>query len=175
MKILEKSFHYSAVFAGIVLFVVAILITVDTIVRAIFVSTIPGVYEITEVSFLILSLMAFGLTQFRDKSIRIDVLANSIKNKTVLGLLDMLNSVVVFIFALIILRIGVMEWINAVEKNYSRAGIVRIPSVVHLSFFVIGSFLLGMSAICSFVMSVLKIRSRGDDKSQGKSDGKAEA
>jgi TRAP-type C4-dicarboxylate transport system permease small subunit len=153
LKKLEKIFNISGSIGGIVLFCVAVLITLDTLVRFIFNKSIVGVYEITEVSFLVLSFMAFAVTQYRENNIRIDILQTRIKKGRFYYFLNILNDIVVFIFFAIVIRGGMEAWRDAYVNHYERSGIVAIPDAIHLSFVVLGSLLMLIATICTIVKS----------------------
>jgi hypothetical protein len=81
-RLLEKIYSASATVGGGALFIISLLITADVLIRWLAGKPIGGVFEITEVAFLIIVFLSMAFTQYSNRQIRIDILYTLLnKNK----------------------------------------------------------------------------------------------
>ncbi|MGI6452222.1 MAG: TRAP transporter small permease [Syntrophomonadaceae bacterium] len=153
-RLLERVCSVSATVGGVILFVVALLITVDVFIRWLVGKPIGGVFEITEVAFLMMVFLSIAFTQYSNRQIRIDILY-SLLNEKVRSFLDVINGLVSLIFFGILFWTGTEEFIIAMNEHYVRRGLVEIPTIIPLSFLVFGSILM-----CITLLFIIAVNSR---------------
>lgn len=151
-KKLEEIYRVAAASGGAILFIIAVLVTVDVIIRKVISRPILGVFEVTEVSFLIIFFLAIAHTQNMGRQIRIDILYTTLKEKTQC-FLDIVNYFACLIFFGILLWSGFRETVLSITQHYVRRGIVEIPSAIPLSFLVLGCIMM-----CVHLLTVLPER-----------------
>jgi TRAP-type C4-dicarboxylate transport system permease small subunit len=127
-RLLEKIYSASATVGGGALFIISLLITADVLIRWLAGKPIGGVFEITEVAFLIIVFLSMAFTQYSNRQIRIDILY-TLLNKKIRSLFDVINGIAGLIFFGILLWTGTEEFIIAMNGNYVRRGLVEIPTL----------------------------------------------
>ena len=152
-RFLERISYWSGVFAGVSLFAMAVLISVDVFKRWITVKPFPGIFEFSEIGFLIITFVAYPLTEHLGRQMSIDLLTTRIKGRASY-LVKAWVSIVGLFFWAALLWLGIGEWVYAYEVGDIRRGLIGIPTVIHLSFLAYGVFLVCLGLLNSFVRSV---------------------
>jgi TRAP-type C4-dicarboxylate transport system permease small subunit len=141
LKALGKINWTAAALGGFLLFFLSFLITVDVLVRWIFGRPFVGVFETSEVIFLVLTFMAAGLTQQAGRQMRVEILVSRLHGKPK-DIVNVFADLLGLSFFSLLLWEGCSEWIDAWNGHFVRRGMIEIPNTIHLGFLVIGSLLL---------------------------------
>ena len=141
MRVLEKIYRWSAAFAGIVLFGLALMITTDVTIRWVTGKPILGVFEFSELSFLILTFLALALLEHRGREMRVDLFVSRIKGRPG-SLLAAITALLGLGFWGIIVWQGGTDWLQAYAIHDRRQGLIEVPSIIHLGFLTFGTSLL---------------------------------
>lgn len=137
---LERLLKGAAQLGGVLLLVLASMITVDVFVRWITGRPIIGVFEIAEILLLVTTFLAMGLLHYRNRELRVDLLSGRARGVTA-RVLSSLDSLLALAFFALLLWSGIREWQDAVAYGAVRRGLVEIPSTVPIGGLVIGVFL----------------------------------
>ncbi len=135
---LERIYKGLATFGGWLLFGLALLITVDVLARWILGKPLGGVFEVAEISLLVVIFISLAFTQYSNRQIRIDILYSRLNPKP-RGVLDIVNCLACLLFFGILLVTGGQELVAAVKGSYVRRGLVEIPLSIPFSFLVFGT------------------------------------
>lgn len=154
MKSLRKAFEAAGALGGIILFAMALLVTTDVFYRFLTNRTITGVYEMCEIGFLMTTFCTLGVTQIRNKAIRIDIVQTKIKKGRFYYVLEVFNVLVSMFFFFVVTYIGFGEVAKAAQKGLTRGGIINIPLTIPYTFMVVGSIIMLVSLLCTLYISV---------------------
>ncbi len=156
MKVLEQVYRWSARFAGAVLFLLAVMITADVMKRWITGKPIIGVFEISEVSFLILTFMALGLLKYLDREMIVDPIRARIKGRPKYALTIFAALLGLFFWGFIT-WLGWGDWLRAYQIHDVHMGLVAIPLVLPLAFLVFGSALLCINLLTDIIINLQRL------------------
>ena len=147
---LEKIYWVAAVIGGTFLFFLSFLITADILVRWLYGRPFVGVFEASEVIFLVSTFLAAGLVQHTGRQMRVEILVSRIKGKG-RYFFDALADLLALAFFLVLLWEGSTEWLEAWQGHFVRRGMIEIPNTIHLGFLIFGA----LSLCSSFLIGVL--------------------
>jgi TRAP-type C4-dicarboxylate transport system permease small subunit len=156
LAILEKIYRIAAILAGVFLFIISFLITIDVLVRWIYGKPFVGVFEVSEVVLLIATFLAAALVQHTGKQMRVEILVMRLKGKK-RYLFDAWADLLGFIFIGLLCWEGIFEWVDAWQGNFLRRGMIEIPNTIHLGFLVVGSSLLALTFLTGLVVSLCRL------------------
>ena len=144
--------------AAIILFMMC-LTTMDVVLRYVFNSPLPGVYELQEFMLVGVVFLALAYIQSLKGHIYVDLLTNrfSERGQAVLGILS--NSVSLLIFALITWQGGLRAW-TAVVSGQRREGLISYPLWPAKWILAIGAGFFCLRLALDIVMDFRKLRTR---------------
>lgn len=156
VSIFQTIFSLCAEISSLLIFFIVILITGDVFGRYALGSPIPGTFEITEALLVLIVFLAYAHTEATGHNIRIQLIDKRIseRQKTILDLLA--YSLGMFIFGVILWQAWAQAYIS-LEINQRMSGLLRLPLWPAKFAVVLGSFLLVVQFIISFITSINKI------------------
>lgn len=145
--------------SGLGLFLLAVMITSDVLVRWLTGRPIIGVFEIAEVLFVLVTFLAVALVYQDDRQLRVDALSGLARGRTAASL-RLLDGVAGLLFFGVVVWTGGAEWLKAYLGGFLRRGLVEIPSAILLGFIVFGSLLLCAVLLAIVAASVRRLIAR---------------
>ncbi len=167
-RVLERLLIYSAWVSGIALFCLAAMITVDVFVRWLTGRPFIGVFEVSQVILVVVTFLAIGLVQYRQRQLRVDIFSARAKGLSA-RLLTVLDCVIGLAFFGLLLWTGGMEWVKAYTGEYLRRGMVEIPTAIPLAFLVIGTFFMCLTLLFRLITALFgnaEAERTGDQRSE---------
>lgn len=153
---LDKIYRTLSNIGGAFLLALAIMVTLDVIVRSATGKPFTGVFELSRLFLLMSFSLAIAPVSFFDCHLRVDIFSGNFtgRARTAATLLDRIATIVVFAM---MVWVGCTEWLHAYRGSFLQPGIVEIPTVVPLGFLVFGSF-----AVCATILYQMLQRSADD-------------
>jgi len=148
LKVLGRIHRWNTAIAGSILFLMAIVISVDILKRWLTGRPFVGIFEFTEVGFLVLSFLAFGLVEHSGRQMRVDLVSDRIQGRPG-HLLRAITGILGLGFWGIILWKGSGDWLRAYQIHDVRQGMIQLPSITYLGVLVYGTFLVCVTLIHS--------------------------
>ncbi len=142
-----------AVANGIVLLVLATMITTDVLVRWVAGRPIVGVFEFAEILLVPVIFFVLPLVQFTNRQIRVDGLSAQARGRSLAALRFLDQVLGLFLFGLL-LWAGSEYWLEAWRGDYVGQGMLQIPSVIPMGFLVFGTFLMCVTLLFLLARSV---------------------
>ena len=109
----------SGIISGLLFFFLSVAITLDVLVRWIVGKPIVGVFEFSQIVFLICTFMVLGLVQNRERHIRVDILIAMLKGRSRHIMEAFVRLMGLSLFT-ILLYVGCKEWLAAPDKEVVR-------------------------------------------------------
>lgn len=139
---------------GLILMLLAVMVTADVTVRAATGRPFTGVFELTRLFLLIAVCLALAPVQYFDAHLRVDILSVRFKGaaRTLSTMLDRILTLVAF---------GMIGWVAAKEGfrafsgGFLQPGIIQIPSYIPLAF-----VLFGTVSVCITVLFTVLLHRR---------------
>jgi TRAP-type C4-dicarboxylate transport system permease small subunit len=108
------------------IFVTMLLVTVDVVMRYVFNSPIPGVYNIVELLMIGIVFLAVATVQTHREHVKVELFTSWLTQRTQTAL-DIFGSIAgLFIFSIMTWQGARLAWRSWVEQDYSM-GIVHVP------------------------------------------------
>ena len=132
--------------SAILLYVLAILVTVDVTHRWFMGRPVAGVFEVSEVLLLAITFLAIAGVQASDRQLSVDILTAGVKGrrKSALRLVDALAAL---LFFLVLLWTGWADLRESISMGLQGSGLVRIPTAIPLGLLVFGSLAMTVTLI----------------------------
>jgi len=126
-RFLSRLFEGAATIGAIGLIAIALMITIDVFVRWATGRPIVGVFEFSGVLLVMVTFLPLGMVLFTNQQLRVDIILELVKNKTVavLGLVDVAIGLIVFG---LLLWIGTDEFLKAYQGRFLLRGMIEIPT-----------------------------------------------
>ena len=153
-RALARLLIYSAWVSGIALFCLAAMITVDVFVRWLTGRPFIGVFEVSQVILVVVTFLAIGLVQYRQRQLRVDIFSARAKGLPA-RFLTALDCVVGLAFFGLLLWTGGLEWVKAYTGGYLRRGMVEIPTAIPLAFLVVGTFFMCLTLTFRLISTLI--------------------
>lgn len=145
---------------GLLLFALAFLITIDVLARWLIRKPIIGVYEASEIIFLISIFLAAGLVHCKGRQMRVDILLLHVKRKSK-HLLEAFADLLGLAFFGLLFWEGCLEWLASWQGHFVRRGMIEIPNTIHLGFLVFGTLIIWLSLLVTIIINLRQIFSTG--------------
>jgi TRAP-type C4-dicarboxylate transport system permease small subunit len=142
-----------ALLNGLVILLLAMMITTDVVFRWLAGRPIIGVFEISQILFIPVIFWVLGLVIFTNRQVRLDIVSARARGRLAVGL-RVLDQVLGLLFFGVLLWTGGTDWLEAIERNYVGRGMLEIPQAVPLGFLVFGSLLIVATLVIMLVRSI---------------------
>lgn len=161
MRLLEKICLIAAKAGGFLLFGLAILISIDVLVRWLARKPILGVFEVSEIIFLVSIFLAAGLVHLQGRQMRVDLLLLHAQGRWKHSLEAFADILALAFFGLLLWEAG-GEWLHSWHGHFVRRGMIEIPNVLHLGFLIFGTLLIWLALLATTLRNVLRIFAPGE-------------
>ena len=150
LSVLEKLERWAIYLSVIMIFVMMILTSLDTFLRDVFNSPLPGVYELHSMMMVGVLYLGLAYAQSKRSHIRMDILSSRMdsSNQSLLQVLG--DAVFLFIAALIVWRMGIEAWTAWTTGDFLY-GIVKFPLWPAKLAITLGTALLSLRLITDIV------------------------
>lgn len=138
-----------SLFAGALLFLMAVIVTTDVLKRWLTGKPINGVFESVEVMLVAVIMGVLGLVEWQHRQLNVDVFTHRARGRLALGFL-VLDKGLALLFIGVLLAMACTEWLKAWNGWYLGRGLVAIPIVVPMGFIVVGAALCWIAAAWGF-------------------------
>ena len=155
-KVMEKLFYWNATVAGCLLFLLGLTITFDCLKRFITGQPMVGIYESSEITFLVVTFLALGLTEYQGRQMRVDIFLSGMGRKAA-TVLASFTSFLSLIFWLVVLFKGWEEWLFSYRMQDYMDGFIKIPTIIHLSFLMYGTIFINISLLITLLSNLKQL------------------
>lgn len=156
---LESLSRKAALLGGLAVIAIAVIVTLDVLLRKLFLTTLVGIAEISGYLFAAAVALSYPFVLFDRANVRIDVLYTRLP-RPVTAVLDVIGMLFVLVFVVVL----VDSVIGVLLKSYgadSRAiGSLRTPLWIPQLFWVSGLIFFAVTAIFLFVQAALLLLRR---------------
>jgi TRAP-type C4-dicarboxylate transport system permease small subunit len=142
----DRLFNLAATTAAVILFLLAVMITIDVLMRWLIGTSIVGIFEVSQVALLAITFLVLGYVQHAGQQLTVDILSARARGPVAI-LLALLNSLISLVVFGALLWAGIAEWWNAYSGSYMRRGLIDIPTTIPLGFLVLGTGLVVLALI----------------------------
>lgn len=141
IKIMDKIVDIGAIFTGVVILAVTLLVSAETVLRYFWNISFAGTNELTEYALLWLTLAGATWVLRQDMHLRIDVLSLFLNNRQKIRL-EMLCNIVCIIVVLLVFFFGFREvMVEYVARGYMYS-VLELPKALVMAIIPIGFFML---------------------------------
>lgn len=144
--------RYSAILAGVLLLLVAIMTTVDVALRYLFNRPWEGSLEVVENTYVFIVFLGFASEIMERREIRVDIFTTRAKGPAYLLFEAISLAASAALFAVLIWY-GASNWLRAFAIHDVGMGALRIPTTVPWGGIVIGSFV----AFCAVIARIVHL------------------
>lgn len=156
MSAFHSLLRWSCTLSGVLLLILAILIVADVLSRWALGRPITGVFETSEVTFVLVSFLALAWVHQQGRQMRIDVLSGRAQGRPAAAMEVVTNLLALAFFGMVLWR-GVFQWLEAWGIWDIRPGVVQIPTVIPIGAIVVGTVFLCLSILTSIVTDVRRL------------------
>ena len=128
-------------FNGLALLLLAVMISADIAFRWATGRPILGVFEFSEILFVIITFLAVAQAQFTGQQLRIDALSGRARGRAA-GALGALDAMVGLAFFGVLLWTSSVDWWEALRGGFLGRGMLQIPTAIPLGFILLGTALM---------------------------------
>ncbi|MEX2642049.1 MAG: TRAP transporter small permease [Acetobacterales bacterium] len=125
---------------GLIVLILALMITADVLVRWLTGRPFVGVFEISRVLFVPLIFMTLALVQWTDRQVRVDALVTNAPGRLRIGARG-IDQILALAFFLVLLWTGWENWLEAFRGGFVGMGMLGIPHAWPMGFLVFGTLL----------------------------------
>jgi TRAP-type C4-dicarboxylate transport system permease small subunit len=143
--LIGRALNGVALLAGALLFLIAVVVTMDVLKRWITGRPILGVFEGVEVLLVAVTMGVLGLVEWQQRQLNVDVFTHRARGRTAVALVA-LDKALAALLVGVLLAMAAAEWAKAWNGWYLRRGMVEIPIVVPMGILVAGSGLTFIAA-----------------------------
>ena len=143
-----------AMFSGIILFLIAVVTTIDVLKRWITGIPILGIFEGVEVMLVAVTMGVLGLVEWQQRQLNVDVFTHRMRGRTALAFLT-LDKGLAALFIGALCAMAAIEWVKAWNGWYLRRGMVEIPIVVPMGLLLLGGGLTLVAALWGFCRALV--------------------
>lgn len=141
IKILDKIVDIGAIFTGVVILAVTLLVSTETVLRYFWNISFAGTNELTEYALLWLTLAGATWVLKQDMHLRIDVLSLFLNNRQKIRL-DMLCNIICLVVVALVFIFGFKEvMVEYYAKGYMYS-VLELPKTLVMSIIPVGFFML---------------------------------
>lgn len=148
--------QWSCTASGVLLLALGVVIVVDVLSRWILGQPITGVFETSEVTFVLVSFLALGWVQQQGRQMRVDVLSARVKGRPAHAM-QVVTNVLALVFFVMVLWRGVFQWLEAWRIWDVRPGMVQIPTVIPIGAMIVGTVLLCLSILAAIAVDARRL------------------
>ncbi len=153
-RLIGRIMGWVAMFAGALLFLMALTVSTDVVKRAITGKPILGVFEGVEMLLVAVTMGVLGLVEWQHRQLNVDVFTHRARGRFAV-LLVVLDKALALLLIGILVKMAADEWLKAWNGWYLRRGMVEIPIVVPLGLILIGAVLCWLAAAWGCVKAVI--------------------
>lgn len=146
----------SCTLSGVLLLVLAVFIVLDVLGRWALGRPITGVFETSEVAFVLVTFFALGWTHRQGRQMRIDIVSGRVRGRPAHALEAVANLLALAFFGMVLWRAGT-QWLEAWRIWDVRPGLVQIPTIIPIGAIIAGTVLLGLTLLAGIVTDVRRL------------------
>lgn len=152
----SRLFDVAATIAAAILFLIAVMITLDVLMRWLIGTSIVGIFEVSQVALIAVTFLVLGYVQHTGQQLTVDILSAKARG-SVAVLLALLNSLLSLLIFGALLWAGIAEWLSAYSGGYMRRGLIDIPTIIPLGILILGAVLVVLALILDLLRNLLAL------------------